>query len=138
MLFVELRKEISENNLRKQFDYREKLAISDRIIYIIVGILCFVDYNRIFLEVSNVFKTIEIYVLICISNFFNLYVFFLLLFKLKKSRRSIASVTIINLSEYLVFLFSLFLFFLFKFSIFFLFFLIDYVIRLNTIINIVA
>ncbi len=42
----------------------------DKIIHVIVDIICFVNYDQVFLEALNALTTIKIYVLICASNFF--------------------------------------------------------------------
>ena len=85
-LLIESRKEISENRSRKQLDYREKPAISDTIIYIIVDIICFVD--RIFSDLYALFSLLLKLVLFAV--------------RLKKSRRLATSVAVINLSRHLV------------------------------------
>jgi len=42
----------------------------DKVNYVIVVIICFVDYNRIFLKALDASTTIKIYTLTCISNLF--------------------------------------------------------------------
>jgi len=69
-LLIESRKEISEDRSRRQLDHRERPAMSGRIVHVIVGIICFVDHDRVFLKASDALTAMKIYALICTSNFF--------------------------------------------------------------------
>ncbi len=44
--------------------------MSGRVIYVIVDIICLVDYDRVFLKVLDASTTIKIYALICTPDFF--------------------------------------------------------------------
>ncbi len=68
-LLIKSHKEISKNRSRKQLNHREKSTMFDKVVHVIVDIICFVDYDQVFLEALNAFTTIKIYVLICTSNF---------------------------------------------------------------------
>ena len=64
-LLIKLLKEIFENNQREQLKYLERSTIFNSIIYFSVDIICFVDYNQIFLKVLNALTTIKINIFIC-------------------------------------------------------------------------
>lgn len=44
--------------------------MSGRVIHVIVGIICLVDHDRVFLEASDTPTAMEIYALTCTSDFF--------------------------------------------------------------------
>jgi len=44
--------------------------MSGRVIHVIVGIICFVDHDRIFLEASDAPTAMKTYALTCTSDFF--------------------------------------------------------------------
>ena len=70
-LLVESRKGISEDRPRRRLDHRERPAMPDRVIHVIVvGIICLVDHDRVFPEASNAPTPMETYVLTCTSDLF--------------------------------------------------------------------
>jgi hypothetical protein len=44
--------------------------MSDRVIHVIVGVICLVDHDRVFLEASNAPMAMKICALTCTSDFF--------------------------------------------------------------------
>ena len=144
-LLIESRKEISKDKSRRQLDYRERLAMFNKIIYVIVNIICFVDYDRVFLEALNALTIIKIYVLTCTLNFFRFMRTFVIfvqtcivrcaLEEISKIYNACGRYKFVETSSLFI---PSFLFFVLNFFVLFSFSLINCVIRLNTIMDIVA
>jgi len=72
VLLVESLKRISEDRPRRRLDHRERPAMSGRVILVVVvvGIICLVDHDRVFLEASDAPRAMETYALTCTSDLF--------------------------------------------------------------------
>jgi len=69
-LLIESRKEIFKDRPRRRLDHQERLTMFDRVIHVIVDIICLVDHDWVFLEVLNALIATKIYALISILDFF--------------------------------------------------------------------
>lgn len=140
-MLIESRKEISKDKSRKRLDYREKSMMLDEVIHVIVvDIIFFVDYDRVFLEASNAFTTMKIYALTCTSNLFRSIRIFVTLVQICIIRYALEEISkICDVFDRYKFVKTSNLFILsLLFFVFFLFLLIDYVMRLNIFMSIVA
>lgn len=113
----------------------------DKIIYVIINIICLVNYDQIFLEALNILIAIKIYAFICtlnFSQFMRTFVTFVQIYivdcALKKILKICNCCKFVEISSLILLL----LFFVFNFFVFFSFSLIDCVIKLNIFINIIA
>jgi hypothetical protein len=113
----------------------------DKIIYVIVNIICLVDHDRVFLEASNMLIAIEIYAFIYTLDFSQSMRTFVTLVQicivdcaLKEILKTYNCYKFVEAFSLILLL----LFFVLNSFVFFSFSLIDYVIRLSIFINIVA
>lgn len=117
----------------------------DRIIHVIVDIICLVNHDQVFLEASDALTTIKIYALICTSEFFRSMRTVLFLVQICIVRCALEEISkicdvcdrykFVKTSD--LFILSLF-FFVFIYFVFFLFSLINCIVRLSIFVNIVA
>ncbi len=113
----------------------------NKIIYVIVNIICFVDYDRVFLEALNMLIAIKIYAFICTLDFSRSMRIFVTLVQICIVDYALKEILKAYICYKFVETFSLILlllFFVLSFFVFFSFSLIDCVIRLSIFINIVT
>ena len=72
VLLVESLKRISKDRPRRRLDHQERSTMFDKVILVVVvvDIIYLVDHDRVFLEASNALKAIKIYALTCTSDLF--------------------------------------------------------------------
>ena len=145
VLLIKSRKRISENRSRKRLDHRKRSTMFDKVIHVIVDIICVVEYDRVFLETSNALRILKIHARICSSHLLRSMRTFATLVQTCVVRYTLEEISkICDVYDRYKFVVSssLFIFSFFSFmlnsSVIFLFSLIDCVMRLSTIINIVA